>query len=754
MIHVFRLGPIGVANGDAFTYAGVADDGDLVAPEAAHDDATGLTKIAARLAGKEWRCELALAEAARALGIASAELPAHTLVPRAVLAYGLGLGRVSGRPRLGVLLRFLQACATFWKARPWEVVDSDIGLPATLAMDGRTCHLEAVVMGAAGEEYGVALYDELGSVDRIRAASSLGERQVTQKMAATAVTFDKEPAWAAAAIEDAFGLPRLPVPLRIRKGAASSPTSDELHVLAAALEAAAHLPTVQDLDDARSSIEVDGRMVTVRLTIPDLDDDDHEPMLVADPAATSRSRTPRNAPCPCGSGKKYKKCHLELDEEQARRARGTGPGAEEARADAKRRAERDPIHGLDERITADALALARQRWGRAFDPEGTLAGLGLDTEVGGYLSGWHVAHYGGPDGRTALDLYVEERGGGLDEVGKRYVEAQRGAWFSYQEVVSAKPGESITLRDLLAGGERVVAEKTASRTLLPRAVILGRVLDLGGRAILAGCHPKMLVPRDGAAALERARKALGVRTKLVSAERLHAATAGGDLLRIWQETVDAAEARPLPRLQNTDGEDLLVTVDRFAVAPEKATEIVQGLLELPDARREEGEGPATEVNFVREGNAKGLLPTTHIGRATLEGGTLRLESNSVERADRLRKLVEERLGSLVTFRVREHTDPAALLQAGGPPHTRAEAPSIPPELMETLKAMEAEHHRRWLDESIQALGGLTPRDAAKRKGGPRKALELLLAEIEHAEATRPLEQRFDVDELWRALGLK
>ena len=64
MIHVFRLGPIGVANGDAFTYAGADDDGELVAPEAAHDDTTGLTKIASRLAGKEWRCELALAEAA------------------------------------------------------------------------------------------------------------------------------------------------------------------------------------------------------------------------------------------------------------------------------------------------------------------------------------------------------------------------------------------------------------------------------------------------------------------------------------------------------------------------------------------------------------------------------------------------------------------------------------------------------------------------------------------------------------------
>lgn len=333
------------------------------------------------------------------------------------------------------------------------------------------------------------------------------------------------------------------------------------------------------------------------------------------------------------------------------------------------------------------------------------------------------------------------------------MEAQRGAWFSYQEVVATRPGESVTLRDLLAGGERVVEEKAASRTLTPREIVLGRVPDLGSRAILAGCHPQPLLPRDGAAAVELARRALHVRTKRVPTEKLHAATAAGDLFRIWQDAVDAVRARPLPHLQNTDGEDLLLTVDRFVVPPDKAAEIIQRLLELPGACREEQEGPATAVNFVREGNAKGLFPTTHIGRATIEDGTLRLESNSVERADRLRQLVEARLGSLVTFRVREHADPVAQLQAGGPQRQRGEAPPMPPEVMEALKAMEAEHHRRWLDESIPALGGLTPREAAKRKGGPRKALDLLLAEIEHAEATRPPEQRFDVGELRRALGL-
>jgi hypothetical protein len=149
-----------------------------------------------------------------------------------------------------------------------------------------------------------------------------------------------------------------------------------------------------------------------------------------------------------------------------------------------------------------------------------------------------------------------------------------------------------------------------------------------------------------------------------------------------------------------------------------------------------------------------LLPTTLVGRAVLEGGVLRLETNSLGRADRLRKLVAERLGPLASFRIREHTDPVARLGGGaarrGPP---APSEPMPPEAIELVKRMQAEHYRRWLDEEIPALGGLTPRQAAKLKGAPRKRLELLLAEIEHAEAGQPEAQRFDVGVLRRDLGL-
>ncbi len=762
MIHVFRLGPLDVGGRNSYAYGGLDTDGRLFAPEIARTDAEGLGAIARRYSGQPLRCEPGLAEAARPFGFEPAPLPEAARLRRAILAYGLALGDLAGSPEMGALVRFLEACAVFWSARPWELFEPEEPLPVTLSERGRTRQAEASVMGAGGMEFGAALYDEPGSILRVATLVSEGRMRDVRRIPALAVTFDEGPAWAAAAIDAEFGLPRLPVPMRVRKGKVDAPTTEELLDAAALLEAVAELSGPGEADRAEATVEAGGRSITAGVALPDGDDlelpeDLAEPMLVPEPArATGRSRTPRNAPCPCGSGRKYKKCHLAEDEERERAARGTGPEADAARAHARRIAERDPIHALDERITADALALARRRWGRAFDPDGALARLGLDFQAAQSVLGWSSGHHRGPDGRTALDLYLEERGGTLDGEGRVLVEAQRGAWFSYHEVVSAEPGRSITLRDLLAGGERTVEEKSGSRTVRPRDVLLARVLDLGSRAVLAGCHLRLLPPREGDAARRRLRSALGSRAAKVPAEKLRKATAEGTVFRVWQEVVDAADARPPPRLQNTDGEDLVLTVDRFDVAAGRANEVVAGLLALPDAQRDEGEedGSVT-VSFVRQGNAKGVLPTTLTGRAILEGGVLRLETNSRERADRLRRLAGDRLGALVSFRIREHADPVAHLAGGAKPGARSAPPeAMPPEVLEVVKRMQAEHYRRWLDEELPALGGLSPREAAKRKGAPRRSLELILAEIEHAEAGQPEPQRLDVSALRSELGIR
>ena len=407
MVHVFRLGPLDVGGRKAYAYGGVAD-GELIPPAVAHSDAKGLGAIAERFAGQPLRCEPSLAKAGRPLGYEPAELPEEALLPRATLAYGLALGPAAGRPGMDVLARFLEACAEFWSSRPWELIESDEAVPVTLVESGRARAAEASVMGLGGEQFGAALYDEPGSIRRVADLVTAGRMKEASRVSALAVTFDEEPAWAAAALDDAFGLPRVPVPLRVRKGKAGAATTDELLEAAALLEALATLATPDEAEEAEATVEVGGRSITARVVLPDdagdvLDEDLAEPMLVPEPLpATGRSKTPRNAPCPCGSGRKYKKCHLAEDEEREAAARGTGPEAEEARAHQRRLEERDPVHALDERLTADALALARRRWGRSFDPDGTLGRAGLDFATTQALLGWSAGHYRGPNGRTAL----------------------------------------------------------------------------------------------------------------------------------------------------------------------------------------------------------------------------------------------------------------------------------------------------------------------------------------------------------------
>ena len=462
--------------------------------------------------------------------------------------------------------------------------------------------------------------------------------------------------------------------------------------------------------------------------------------------SAARLRFSRNAPCPCGSGKKYKKCHLAEDEERARAA-----GSDEAR----RIAQRDPVHALDERLVGDILALARRRWGEAFDPEGFfIEETGLDPDVLSpqILSPWAAFHYPVIEGRSAADLFVGERGPRLSIEERTWLDAQRMSYFSIWEVLSTIPGTSITVRDLLRGEERTVCEVSGSHCLNARDVVLARILDHGGRSFVAGCHPRPLPPREGAAVVDDLRSELRCRTKkTIPDEKLRDAAADGTIIALWQDAVEERDERPLPQISNTDGEPLLITTDHFTVSA-AADSLRAQLLALPGAEIED-EGDPVRLVFSKAGNARVAgLETTLLGRATLDGSSLRIETNSVARADALRQLVEERCGALVTHRLREHADPVAALgrAAGAEPASR-EAP--PPEAIEAVRQLKARHWKCWVDEPIPALGGLTPRAAARKRGKPRRELELILAEVENREARLPPAERHAISELRRQLGL-
>ena len=85
-------------------------------------------------------------------------------------------------------------------------------------------------MGAGGQEYGVALYDEPGSLDRLAKASQEGPRGQVHAIDAYGFTIDGGPAWVADAVAAAYGIRLVIVPIRVRGGRMRATTADELTV--------------------------------------------------------------------------------------------------------------------------------------------------------------------------------------------------------------------------------------------------------------------------------------------------------------------------------------------------------------------------------------------------------------------------------------------------------------------------------------------------------------------------------------------
>jgi hypothetical protein len=75
-------------------------------------------------------------------------------------------------------------------------------------------------------------------------------------------------------------------------------------------------------------------------------------------------------------------------------------------------------------------------------------------------------------------------------------------------VTSVEPGTEMTVVDLLSGATRVVREASASRLLVARDALLGRVVEYADFAVLCGVHPFPLPPLEVAEVVRR------VRTKL------------------------------------------------------------------------------------------------------------------------------------------------------------------------------------------------------------------------------------------------
>ena len=230
---------------------------------------------------------------------------------------------------------------------------------------------------------------------------------------------------------------------------------------------------------------------------------------------------------------------------------------------------------------------------------------------------------------------------------------------------------------------------------------------------------------------------------------------------------------PAPRqLVNTDGDPLAPTRLVYDLecdcehAFEKLRTLAKGSKkpELLDGAERDADGRLMQVSFPwidgRKPGSPGMGPVI-LGDVSIETGRLEIEVNSAERADRIRSRISRRLGTKAKFRHAVIESIEEMLSEGAGSH-RSEAlgeedlasDQDTPEIHAAIAEMMKRRWATWFDESIPALEGLTPRQAAQSDEG-RELLGALLAAYDRSSQRMPgSPTNPNTSELRRELGIE
>ena len=380
-----------------------------------------------------------------------------------------------------------------------------------------------------------------------------------------------------------------------------------------------------------------------------------------------------------------------------------------------------------------------------------------------------------------VDELLKARGFRLPPLAKKYLEAVRDSVPSIYEIVSVVPGHGVTVRDLLVEGDPVeVIEVSGSRQLVQWDRIAARVVTHGRQHVFTGA----IIPvwgKAGEALLERLRAAVhgagGQADEGIAVEAFRHRTRS--LLRGLAPVIGAAHVaeivedvrRPFPTLVNSDGEPYEFIEARYAMSARAAKEAAARLdgsakLQRAGARPARwdwiGEPPRRALRASgQDGDlAFETYSVSDSSRVVLAGlklarGWLTLSVNSRARLGRARTMIEPLLAGLVGKpEIEARSVAEAMARQERAPSARRRAVPGQAAREATGRFLDA-HYRRWLDEPVPALGGSTPREAARDAEG-RARLVALLKELERNEARRRREDgsSYDALWLWRELGME
>ena len=442
----------------------------------------------------------------------------------------------------------------------------------------------------------------------------------------------------------------------------------------------------------------------------------------------------RNAPCPCGSGAKFKRCCL--------------PKQEVARAHRARDLEQS------QELIDDLMRFGERRLG--WDLEELLDGIPANLVPDEAVPFWShpfLFHARFPD-RSLAEQYLASGRGVRNEEECR---ARMASWATLMEVTSVVPGTGLVAKDLLTGDTLEFEDVLASKSLRVHATFMGFPYVRGERCHLAMPHPFLLPPREAADALEAVRRMLGLAPgELAARERLTEYENVLIVASAWAHAVDDMRHRPEPKLENTDGDPLLLVEDHFDVPASGRDALLAAIASINGALEPEPRDGGCEVTVLKPGNAKQApWENTVIGHILVtERGRVTVSTNSERRADDLRARFEAACRPLVSRRGRSVADALAAVERAGSRDRTAFPPDLAPEQRaEVMRELKARMYADWVDTKLPALGGLTPREAMNGSPKEARALGDLLKQMRFDEARLPPEERFDFTIILRQLGM-
>jgi hypothetical protein len=278
-------------------------------------------------------------------------------------------------------------------------------------------------------------------------------------------------------------------------------------------------------------------------------------------------------------------------------------------------------------------------------------------------------------------------------------------------------------------------------------------VDHAGLSLLIGSHPQPLPPVAGQEALDQFREEMEL-GKCVSAAELREGDRPTYLIDVWEEAVEALRNRPFPQMRNTDGKDLVLIKDHYKlVGADARTSLEAELAKMPDVQPPEPGKKERRYTVMHEDQNR-RTGQTLIASIVVKAREVVVETNSRERADRMRARMEGEFENCVRFGKRQEESVDEMMSKMPARARKLRPPLQGPEIDAALREFKAQHYSTWPDDSLPALDGLTPREAAAQPKY-RARLDTLLKEMEYHESREEPEpaRRFDFGTIRRALGL-